>query len=73
MYHLEKENVVAKTLSRKTSPLYTMIIIELELIEEFINLNKDVTISFNNISCNVLVVSNDFLSMIGKHNWVILA
>jgi len=62
MYHPGKANVVVDALSHKRIKMMSSIMIkEQELIEDFRNLNFEVSISLNFISCNVLVITNEFL------------
>jgi len=58
MYHPGKANVFADFLSRKRIQMSSHMIKEQELIENFRNLNLEVYISSNFISCNVLVITN---------------
>jgi len=64
MYHPGKANVVADALSCKRIQMSSLMMKEKELIEDFRNLNLEVSISLNFISCNVLVITNEFLKMV---------
>ena len=64
MYHLGKAIVVVDALSRKRIQMSSLMMKEQELIEYFRNLNLEVSISSNFISCNVLVITNEFLKMV---------
>ena len=61
MYHLGKANVVADALSRKRIPMSLLMIKVQKLIEDFKNLNLEVSISSNFICCNALIINNEFL------------
>ena len=58
IYHPGKANVVADALSRKKIQMSSLMIRELTLIEDF---RKEVSMSSNYISCNTLVITNEFL------------
>jgi len=60
MYHPGKVNVVVDALRRKRIQMSSLLIKEQELIEDFRNLNLEVYISSNFISCNALVITNEF-------------
>jgi len=64
MYHPGKVNVVADALSRKRIQTSSLMIKKQELIEDFRNLNLKVSISSNFISCNALVITNEFLKRV---------
>jgi len=64
MYNLGKPNVVVDALSRKRIQMSSLMIREHKLIEDFRNLNLEVSISSNFISCNALVITNEFLKMV---------
>jgi len=61
MYHPGKANVVADALSCKKIQMSSLMMKEQELIEDFRNLNLEVSISSNFICCNALVITNEFL------------
>ena len=64
IYHPEKANVVAYALSRKKIQMMSLMIRELALIEDFKSMNLEVSISSNCISCNTLVITNEFLEKV---------
>jgi len=64
MYHLGKANVIADTLSCKRIQMSSLMIKEQKLIEDFRNLNLEVPISSNFITCNALVITNEFLKRV---------
>ena len=64
MYHPGKVDVVADALSRKKIQMSSLMIKEHELIEDFRNLNLEVSISSNFISCIALVITNEFLKRV---------
>jgi len=61
MYHPGKVNVVISALTRKRIQMSSIMIKEQELIEDFRNLNLEISISSNFISCNAFVITNEFL------------
>nr|KYP46662.1 Retrovirus-related Pol polyprotein from transposon 17.6 [Cajanus cajan] len=61
MYHPSKANVVADTLSRKSIHMSSMMVRELELIEEFRDLNLGVELAQDHISCGTVTITNEFL------------
>jgi len=64
MYHPRKTNVVVDALSRKRTQMSSLMIKEHELIKDFRNLNLEVSLSTNFISCNVLVITNESLKRV---------
>ncbi|XP_068487134.1 uncharacterized protein [Phaseolus vulgaris] len=64
IYHLGKANVVADALSRKKLQISSLMIRELELIEDFRSMNLEVSMSSNCISCNTIVITNEFLEKV---------
>jgi len=64
LYHLGKANVVADALSRKIVHASYMMARELELVEQFRDMQLQVTLGENVIRCNHLTVSCDFLVLI---------
>jgi len=64
VYHPGKVNVVADALSRKKIQMSSLMIKEHKLIEDFRNLNLEVSILSNFISCNALVITNEFLKRV---------
>ena len=72
IYHPEKANVVADSLSRKKIQISSLMIREIALIEDFKSMNLEVSMSSNCISCNTLVITNDFLEKVKeKQFWKI--
>jgi len=61
IYHLGKANVVANALNRKKIQMSSLMIREISLIEYFRSMNLEVSMSSNCISCNTLVITNEFL------------
>jgi len=61
IYHFGKANVVANALSRKKIQMSSLMIRELALIQDFNSMNLEVSMSSNCISCNTLVITNEFL------------
>jgi len=66
MYHPGKANVVADALSRKSVQVSAMMIEEQKLIEQFRDLNLEVKVHVDHISCSKLTITNDFLGLIKK-------
>jgi len=64
LYHPGKANVVADALSRKTVHASYMMARELELVEQFRDMQLQVTLGEGVIRCNRLIVSSDFLVLI---------
>jgi len=64
IYHPGKANVVVDALSRKKIQMSSLMIRELELIEDFRSMNLDVSMSSNCIRCNTLVITNEFLEKV---------
>jgi len=64
IYHPGKANVVADALSRKKIQISSLMIRELALIEDFRSMNLEVSMSSNCISCNTLVIINEFLEKV---------
>jgi len=64
MYHPGKANVVVDALIRKRIQMSSLMIEEREVIEDFRNLNLEVSISSNFISFNALVITNEFLTRV---------
>ena len=64
LYHPEKANVVADALSRKTVHACYMMARELDLVEQFRDMQLQVTLGEDVIRCNRLIVSSDFLVLI---------
>ena len=64
LYHPGKANVVADALSKKTVHASYMMVIELELVEQFRDIQLQVTLGEGVIRCNRLIVSSDFLVLI---------
>ncbi|KAK7264749.1 hypothetical protein RJT34_32359 [Clitoria ternatea] len=63
-YHPGKANVVADALSRKSLHASTMMIKELELIENFRDLNLAVKVNANSYRLGTLQVTNEFLRQV---------
>jgi len=64
LYHPGKANVVADALSRKAVHASHMMVRELDLVEQFRDMQLQVTLDEGVIRCNHLTVSNDFLNLI---------
>jgi len=64
IYYPEKANVVADVLSRKNIQMSSLMIRELALIDDFMCMNLEVSMSSNCISCNTLVITNEFLEKV---------
>jgi len=64
LYHPGKANVVADALSRKIVHASYMMARELDLVEQFRDMQLQVTLGENVIRCNHLIVSSDFLVLI---------
>jgi len=64
MYHPRKVNVVFDALNRKKIQMSSLMIKERELIKNFRNLNLEISILSNFISCNALVITNEFLKRV---------
>nr|KYP40343.1 Retrovirus-related Pol polyprotein from transposon 17.6 [Cajanus cajan]KYP40348.1 Retrovirus-related Pol polyprotein from transposon 17.6 [Cajanus cajan]KYP40354.1 Retrovirus-related Pol polyprotein from transposon 17.6 [Cajanus cajan]KYP40358.1 Retrovirus-related Pol polyprotein from transposon 17.6 [Cajanus cajan] len=64
MYHPGKANVVADALSRKSIHMSSMMMRELELIEEFRDLNLCVELAQDHISCGMITITNEFLRQV---------
>lgn len=58
-YHLGKANVVANALSRKTMHVSSMVVKELESLEEFRDLSLDVRVSLGKVSFGMVTISCD--------------
>nr|KYP67722.1 Retrovirus-related Pol polyprotein from transposon 17.6 [Cajanus cajan] len=65
MYHPGKANVVVDALSRKSIHMSSMIVRELELVEEFRDLNLCVELAQDHISCGMVTITNEFLRQVG--------
>nr|KYP69715.1 Retrovirus-related Pol polyprotein from transposon 17.6 [Cajanus cajan] len=65
MYHSGKANVAADALSRKSIHMSSMMMKELELVEEFIDLNLCVELAQDHISCGMITITNEFLMQVG--------
>nr|KYP70150.1 Retrotransposable element Tf2 [Cajanus cajan] len=65
MYHPGKANVVADALSRKSIHMSSMMLRELELVEEFRDLNLCVELAQDHISCGAVTITNKFLRQVG--------
>nr|KYP46506.1 Retrotransposable element Tf2 [Cajanus cajan] len=65
MYHPGKANVVADALSRKSIHMSSMMVRELELVEEFRDLNLCVELAQDHISCGAITITNEFLRLLG--------
>jgi len=61
LYHPGKANVVADALSRKRIHVSTMMIRELELIEQLRDMNLGLDIGAGQIRCSMLRITNEFL------------
>lgn len=66
MYHPGKANVVADALSRKTIHVSTMMVKELELLEQFRDLNLYTIRKKDRISLGMISITSDFLEVIRK-------
>ena len=64
LYHPRKANVVADALSRKTIHASYMMAKELDLVEQFRDMQLQVTLGEDVIRCNHLTMSSDFLVLI---------
>nr|KYP44182.1 Retrovirus-related Pol polyprotein from transposon 297 family [Cajanus cajan] len=65
MYHPGRANVVADALSRKSIHMLSMMMKELELVEEFRDLNLCVELAQDHISCGMITITNEFLRQVG--------
>jgi len=64
IYHYKKTNVIADVFSHKKIQMSSLMIRELTLIEDFKSMNLKVSMSSNCISCNTLVITNEFLEKV---------
>nr|KYP54905.1 Retrovirus-related Pol polyprotein from transposon 17.6 [Cajanus cajan] len=64
MYHSGKANVVADALSRKSIHMPSMRVRELELVEEFRDLNLCVELAQDHISCGMITITSEFLRQV---------
>lgn len=63
-YHPGKANVVADALSRKTLHMSTLMMKELELIEEFRDMSLVIEVTPRSVILGMLKINNDFLDSI---------
>ena len=63
-YHSGKANVVADALSRKTLHMSTMMVKELELIEQFRDMSLVCETTPQSVNLGMLKINNDFLDKI---------
>jgi len=61
LYHPGKDNVVADALSRKRVHMSTMMMKELELIENLRDMNLGLNMGEGSIRCSMLRITNEFL------------
>jgi len=61
LYHPGKANVVVNALSRKRIHVSTMMIRELELIEQLWDMNLGLDMGAGQIRCSMLRITNEFL------------
>nr|KYP50195.1 Retrovirus-related Pol polyprotein from transposon 412 family [Cajanus cajan] len=66
MYHPGKANVVADVLSKKSIHMSCMMVKELELVEEFRDLNLCVELAQDHISCGMITITSEFLRQVGQ-------
>ena len=64
LYHPGKANVVADALSKEAVHASLMMVRELDLVEQFRDMQLQVILDDGIIRCNHLTVSNDFLNLI---------
>src|ERR1044072_7047465 len=65
-YHPGKANVVADALSRKSLHMSAMMVKEMELLEQFRDLNLSVIVKPQSLKLGTLRISNEFLDQIRK-------
>nr|KYP57328.1 Transposon Ty3-G Gag-Pol polyprotein [Cajanus cajan] len=66
MYHLGKVNVVTDALSRKSIHMSGMMVKELELVEEFRDLNLYVELAQDHINYGMITITSEFLRQVGQ-------
>lgn len=66
-YHPGKANVVADALSRKTLHMSAMMVMELELIEHFLDMSLVCELTPQSVKLGMLKISNDFLHHIREN------
>jgi len=64
LYHPGKANMVADALGRKAVHASHMMVMELDLVEQFRDMRLQVVLGEGVIRCNHLTVSSDFLTLI---------
>ncbi|XP_020208256.1 uncharacterized protein LOC109793202 [Cajanus cajan] len=62
--HKSKENVVADALSRKSLHMSYMMIKEMELVEKFRDMNLNILVAPDFISCGMTTITSNFLEMV---------
>ena len=63
-YHPGKTNVVANALSRKTLHMSLLMVIELELIEQFRDMSLVIEVTPKSVILGILKINNDFLDSV---------
>jgi len=60
-YHPSKANIVANALSKKSLHMFVMMVKELQLIEDFKDLNLAMEVRPKSLSLGTLKITNEFL------------